>query len=154
MTYHCKDIAETSRFTHRFYERSTKSRWYSWHGLEVYLHTLAIYIYFYYVTQTLTHLELYMNQIDNEGVLHLSRGLQNNEVEWIFFPYFQHILSYCWTQTLICLDLFRNRIGNSGVKHLSNLLRYNKVKEIFSLSLLRWSLLFDVETEMHPSFRE
>lgn len=72
-------------------------------------------------------LNLQNNQIDDQGIQHLTHTLKNNTVKsnslLIYFAYY-------YVQTLKILDLADNRICSQGARYLANLLQNNKVRSI------------------------
>ena len=88
-----------------------------------------------FFTQTLTELNLGLNEIGEKGAEHLSAALRNNTVSRIFSSSTQKTQKDFFTQTLNTLELRRNQIGAKGVEHLSAALRTNTVSRIFSSSI-------------------
>jgi hypothetical protein len=67
-----------------------------------------------------------INQIDNEGVLHLVNGLVANTVSFVLCM--SILLYYCYsTKTVTTLDLTGNRIGVAGIQYLAQALNSIKV---------------------------
>ena len=83
--------------------------------------------------QTLTTLDLYLNEIGAEGARHLADTLQINKVRLISYPL---IADFHLNQTLTTLLLIDNQIGNEGAQHLANALQTNRVHEL-SYSLMK-----------------
>ncbi len=82
--------------------------------------------------QTLTTLNLEMNEISTQGAEHLANALQQNVVR-LLVP----LDSYASiSQTLTTLDLGGNEIGAQGAKHLANALQQNMVRVRTPLNFL------------------
>jgi Ran GTPase-activating protein (RanGAP) involved in mRNA processing and transport len=76
--------------------------------------------------QTLKGLELYSNQIGDQGVKHLADALKSNQVnEHVFQTYL--IKYFLFLKTLSVLALGNNKIGDEGAKYLAEALQNNTV---------------------------
>ncbi len=78
------------------------------------------------MTQALTTLNLYNNQIGPQGAQQLANALQRNQVKPLLFQVTLVFLQY-FIQTLTTLSLEENQIGSQGAQHLANALQRNQV---------------------------
>ena len=79
--------------------------------------------------QTLTTLNLCQNGIGAEGIKHLAKALENNNVNMTFMFFLFYYKSFI--QTLIRLHLAENSIGIEGSAYLAKAFENNNVS--FSL---------------------
>lgn len=78
--------------------------------------------------QTLTRLELYQNQISDQGAQHLLDALKHNSViPSLLDLSHKSFIIHSVTQTVTSLDLHQNQIGNQGAQHLAAALKNNRV---------------------------
>jgi len=82
----------------------------------------------FYLSQTVTTLNLAMNTIGAIGARAISQALEINQVEWIFrfFISINHL--FYLSQTLTTLDLTRNQIGDAGARAICRALKTNQVE--------------------------
>ena len=76
--------------------------------------------------QTLTTLNLSLNNIGTDGTRHLSEALRVNQVMQLP-PITLHLHALRSLQTLTTLNLDDNNIGTDGARHLSEALKVNQV---------------------------
>ena len=123
--------------------------------VSIFLSYSSSFHHIHFFTQTLTLLDLYGNQIGDQGAQHLTDTLRNNTVT-LFLSHsssFHHI--HFFTQTLTTLDLGNNQIGDEGAQHLADALRNNTVT-LFPLAFLLISPypLFHTDTHHAKSKRQ
>ncbi len=86
-------------------------------------------------TQALTTLDLYQNEISDQGIQYLANMLRQNKVLYIqTFDYSIYPAHFYSGQTLTTLHLSQNRIDDEGAEYLAYALRKNRVitSHIFS----------------------
>lgn len=78
--------------------------------------------------QTLTRLELYQNEIGDQGAEHLLDALKHNSViSSLLDVSHKSFIIHSLIQTLTGLDLHQNQIGDQGAQHLADALKNNRV---------------------------
>ena len=79
-----------------------------------------------YFTQTLRLIDLWNNQVQDEGVEHLTPALSKNKAR--FTSTLALYTIYRLRQTLTHLYLGKNEITDDGAKHMANALEKNEVR--------------------------
>jgi len=85
--------------------------------------------------QILTTLNLFDNQIGNEGAQYFADVLQANKVRDILYLFITYLLHHS-IQTLTTLNLPSNDISDEGVQHLAKMLQNNTVNKFYYCILL------------------
>ena len=97
---------------------------------------LLIQSFIHYFPQTLTYVDLYANEIGDQGAEHLANALQQNKVTRFILLFFLFNHSFTILQILITLNLEHDKIGDQGAEHLANALQQNKVTQFVLLFFL------------------
>jgi len=84
--------------------------------------------HFFYLSQTLTTLDLGGNQIRAEGAQAIAQALEKNQVREIFSFFISISYSFYLSQTLTILNLRLNKIRAEGAQAIAQALERNQVR--------------------------
>ncbi len=114
--------------------------------------SISSFLSFSFFIQTLTTLNLSLNQIGGQGAQSIGQALQNNTVRINQSLHFSHFHFSPFIQTLTTLNLRNNQIGDQGAQSIGQALQYNTVRINLSLHFFHFHFFhFSYRHSLHST---